>query len=365
MRFLLAVSVVSVFSVVSVASELRILTYNVAGVPVVHGRVKPRLERIAELVREGGYDVAAFQECWVRSCSDALRGAFSHAVRLREGVFGGDGLLLGSRWPARDFRRLNFALDAPDHRLLYGEADGLADKGVTAATLDTPAGPLKVFNTHLVAGYRGRDYAPERAPQLYELVRFVREYAGKDPYVLLGDLNFGPESEPYAATIALLGLRDACPGCEDTDRDGRIDHILLGPGMSAWTVRSAQVVFREPWRGAPLSDHFGFEAVLASPAPAGKGAFTLASAFGRPVGALELGPTPDRALLWVQGQLNAFIQQKASDVRLNAFIPVYGWIHSWWALRQIRRAQRLSDLLLEELAPARRKSARLPAGKRS
>ena len=195
------------------ATELRILTYNVAGIPFTHPRFRSRMRRITELLAVGGYDIVGIQECWVKECSDTLKGAFPNHVRPKEGVFGGDGLLLGSQYPIQDLQTFTFSLDAPDHRLLYGEADGLTDKGIVAVTVETPAGPLKIFNTHLIAGYPGRDYIPERSGQLYELVRFIREYAGDDPYLLMGDMNFSPKMPAYAWLHALLGVRDACPTC--------------------------------------------------------------------------------------------------------------------------------------------------------
>lgn len=333
------------------AAEIKVLTYNVAAIHFVHGKVGPRMARIAEKIKSDGYDVAAIQECWVKSCSDNLKQAFPHSVRLKEGITGGDGLLLGSRYPVRGAKTVSYSLDAPDHRILYGEGDGLSEKGVMAVTLDTPAGPLKVFNTHLIAGYKGRDYKPERAAQVYELIRFIREYAGKDPYILMGDMNFSPQTPHYGALVALLDLRDACPDCEDTDREGRIDHIFLSPAMSKWNVKRNAVSFKETLDEGgkvPLSDHFGFVVVLESPAPAAKPVYTL-SMVGNPIHVLDIRLSKERALLFISDSLNAFTQGKSADIRLNLLIPLYGWLHAKWGLAQIDSASALSAAVRQDL----------------
>ena len=48
------------------AVELRVLTYNVAGIPFTHPRFRPRIRRITELLAVGAYDIVGIQECWVK-----------------------------------------------------------------------------------------------------------------------------------------------------------------------------------------------------------------------------------------------------------------------------------------------------------
>lgn len=336
----------------SFAFELKLITYNVAGIPLLHGRVAARTARIAELLRRDGYDLAAFQECWYADCVRNLSAPFPHVLRLRDGILGGDGLLLASRYPIAEKELFSYSLNAPLHRFLYGEADGVARKGVIVATLSTPEGPLLVFDTHLLAGYRGRSYVPERVGQIYELACFLRAYAKGRPYLLLGDLNLDPGSEEYAILTALLDLRDACPECSATTGGGRIDHIFLSPAMSRWTVERAALAMTESLDAAgriPLSDHRALTAVLRSPAR-GKPVFTL-TALGPGQGRVwELGGlSRPRALLGVVAGLNRFISQAAHAARLNLPIPFYGWSHARWALRQIAAARRIQSQALTEL----------------
>lgn len=329
------------------AGDIKLLTYNVAAIPVVHGRVRHRMLKIAKILEEKKYAVAAFQECWVQECSTLLRAPFASAVRYVDGILGGDGLLLGTALPVIDTKHITFSINAPMHRFLYGEADGIASKGVVAATLQTEHGPLKVFNTHFIAGYRGRDYVPERAAQVYELASFIREYAGGDPYVLLGDLNLTPASPEYAMLTGLLDLRDTCAGCLGSDMarpDRRIDHIFVSSEMAGWTVSYSGITFDEP-----LSDHKAVEIVLRSPA---KGAATPR----RPEAAL----TRSRALLAVINSMDQFITETARSIRLNMAIPFYGWSHARWGNRQIRSAGRIQSRALAELQnlERRRKSGK-------
>jgi endonuclease/exonuclease/phosphatase family metal-dependent hydrolase len=354
-----AVVLISAFSLSNSAFgfELKVLTFNLATIPFLQPRATARTARVAELIRRDGYDVAGFQECWYSNCVANLAAAFPNTVRLRDGIVGGDGLLIGSRLPILDREIFTYSINAPLHRFIYGEADGIASKGVIVATLKTPEGPLIVFDTHLLAGYPGRNYVPERVGQLYELACFIRAYAEDRPYLLFGDLNLNPKSAEYPILVGLLGLRDACPDCSATDQNGRIDHIFLGPSMAGWTVTRGAVVMTETLDAAgriPLSDHKALTAVLRSPAH-GKGNFTLTSLTPGQGRVLNIGLDRRRALLGVITGLERFISDTDHSLNINLIIPFYGWSHARWALRQIAAARRIQALALNELTELTKK----------
>lgn len=334
-------------------TPIRFLTYNVAGIPITHGRVAARTRKMAAILERRFYDIAAFQECWFHQCAQTLGRRFMNRVRAMDGILGGDGLLLGTRFPVLETSSITYSLNAPLHRLLYGEADGFAAKGAIAAKLQTPDGPLKVFDTHLIAGYPYRDYVPERISQVYELSRFVRRYAGRQPYAILGDMNFSPDSTEYKLLVSLLGLRDACPRCAPTDADGLIDHILLSPSLARWTVAATTVTFNGTLDAAgkiPLSDHKALAIELLPPRP------------GAPAARVPPPPmTRRQALLAVVEGLDGFIQQTARALRENLLIPFYGWSHAHWALAQIEAAWRIQNQALADIASENAALARKPA----
>lgn len=333
------------------AFELRVLTFNVAGIPVEHGRVPQRSKKIAELIRRDGYDLAGFQECWYHDTAETLGAPFPNTLRYMDGILGGNGLLIATRYPIVGRDIFTYSINAPLHRSIYGEADGIASKGVIVATLKTPEGPLHVFDTHLIAGYPGRNYVPERVGQLYELAAFIRAYAKNEPYILLGDLNLNPQSSEYAILTGLLGVRDACPQCTATDENGRIDHIFLSPAMGNWTVTLGAVVMQETLDAAgriPLSDHKALTAILRSP-ERGKPVYSLVSYTGAQAHSWDIGMTRRQALLAIIRNLDRFIQETDDATSINLWIPFYGWSHAKWALRQIDAAQRIEAQALEEL----------------
>ena len=140
--------------------------------------------------------------------------------------------------------------------------------------VDTPAGPVALFNTHL--SWKA-DEGATRMGQMAELIAFVKEKAQGAPAVILGDLNTAPD------TAAVLLLRDAerwidtyaavnpksagltwdyrNPYAEkerDKMAERRIDYIwvtsLTGPFAK---IESSKVVFDRPEGDIWPSDHLG------------------------------------------------------------------------------------------------------------
>jgi len=125
--------------------------------------------------------------------------------------------------------------------------------------------PVRVYGTHF--DHHGEE-ARLRSAQL------IAEHAeGGPPTVVMGDLN-APEGSAPLKVLSDLGYRSAYSllhseseigtfnGFRDPRGGGRIDHILLGPGLE---VRASEILDDRP-KGRWPSDHYPVIAVVA-PSP--------------------------------------------------------------------------------------------------
>lgn len=165
-------------------------------------------------------------------------------------------------------------------------------RGVLYAELETEAGPMHVFCTHLSAalsinypGPAGSWEAEQRA-QIDAMLAYVAEKAGTEPAVILGDLNTGPALDGIAGELPanyavfsdsgweapFVSGTPACTFCGDNPLVGNpgdpkntvlIDHVLFKnrPGGSLSSSRVLDQDVTISVEGADtttkLSDHYG------------------------------------------------------------------------------------------------------------
>jgi hypothetical protein len=108
--------------------------------------------------------------------------------------------------------------------------DYYAGKGVGRVRVETPGGPVDVYNVHLIAPYLewGPDrFVAHRVAQAVELGRYIASESAFVPAVLVGDLNCYPDDATYRALLAAGGLCEAggdadplAPGLATTERNG-------------------------------------------------------------------------------------------------------------------------------------------------
>ena len=165
--------------------------------------------------------------------------------------------------------------------------DGLDElRLVVRADIETPAGPIEVFSTHL--NFR-LDQSHVRQEQVRELCAFVDETTQRRtfPPVVCGDFNADPDSDEIrmltgaaAVPVPKLVFVDAWraggsgPGmtwdnrnafaAADCEPDRRIDYVLVGYPRDAGRGQTvhAELVGVEPVGGVWPSDHFGLTADL-------------------------------------------------------------------------------------------------------
>lgn len=270
------------------ARELRVLSYNVHGLPswIAGDDPAARMPEIGRIV--AGYDVALLQESWVHH--DALRQAAGRPPEhLGSGPrsswlasFGdvcgrcGSGLaVLLPGLPADAVVAHEAGRFDTCSGWLSGGNDCWASKGwIWLRVRVAPGLELDLVDTHLDAG-DGPDDLAVRTLQLERLGSFVAAHSAGRALVLGGDLNLDYDDPVERALVedfaTKLGLRDsgARPRAAGA-RFERIDWILHRSGERvALELLAAEEAEELAPDGMPLSDHPGLRARFrVSPRPA-------------------------------------------------------------------------------------------------
>ena len=245
------------------SGELRVLTYNVAGLPdgisSAEGALLDRMPAIAALL--GEYDLVGVQEDFDATAHAALTEGTGHAAVTWFSAPVDDTRVYGAG--------LSQLLPAPvveEHPQHYsacngitdGSSDCLASKGFQATTMELGGVPIDLYNTHHEAGGGAEDNAA-RAVQVDELLGAVADRSAGRAVLLTGDFNLrpsDPEDVGLLETYDAAGLPRACDliGCAEPDH---IDHIRLRSGEALqlevldWS-RETRFVTEA---GVDLSDH--------------------------------------------------------------------------------------------------------------
>ena len=244
---------------------IRVVTFNAAGIPLVHRGIYRRTEEAGKALAALGADIVGLQETWRNVDAEAIeRGAgLPYKARVPRLYAFRTGLTILSRWPILTVEETAFSSVRPSLRHVT-EGEFMASKGFLRAVVATPWGELDVYAAHTLADYTEVQYHLLRLTELYELSETILDRSKGRPFVILGDLNSGRGDREYDAFLNLLGLSDACEAggqelCPDADHAPRIDHILLpGPVARGRKVLDAPIAGTE----LHLSDHPGFAADL-------------------------------------------------------------------------------------------------------
>lgn len=308
--------------------KLRVATLNVWALPAPFSRdLAARMGAIAESLPAYDLDVVGFQEVWLGSARDSLveagrRSGLVHAWS-RSGVLDGGGLLLLSRFPIRAERFESFRVRGRAEEISQGEF--FAGKGYLNVVLDTPAGRVRVLNTHLHARYSAPppdDYRTHRTAQIVQLAE-----GGLDtgpPLIVLGDFNFSEQDPEYRVLRGLMRLRDAAADLDRRDSTvlgtnpyragagGQRKDYVFGRDGAEHSVRPVRVerVFDEElsFGGRPgaFSDHAGVRVE-----------FEVAAASG------SASPPPDRSVVRLAADLlaqgKAAAQQRRGSQQASAW----------------------------------------------
>jgi endonuclease/exonuclease/phosphatase family metal-dependent hydrolase len=258
--------------------RIRVATLNAWGLPDLFAEdVAIRLREIGGRLPRLQLDAIAFQEVWTAEAQRLLvdfgaRAGLDHAWYGDPGLRG-SGLLVLSRHPIRSARFERY--------LLHGDpsvGDYYGGKGFAEVSLDTPAGPLTLVDTHLHARYTSsvsHQYRVHRVGQIVQLAASLASVRG--PILVGGDFNLEEGGDEYSVLLGLTRLRDAAAEggrreptvtrdnpyrTRSAKPDRRIDLLLARSGVETG-VRLQQVerVFDEPFdylgRALACSNHAG------------------------------------------------------------------------------------------------------------
>lgn len=243
--------------------ELRVLTYNVAGLPDgISSAGAPLLERmpqIAALLED--YDVVGLQEDFDTEGHAALVGEATHpasrwfdALAAEDRVYGA-GLSQLSRTEVVDYYEEHYD---QCNGVFDGSSDCLASKGFQVLTLSLGGEELDFYNTHHEAGGGDEDVAA-RSSQVDQVIAAVAARSSDRAVLYTGDFNLRPSDIEDVEPLARYdeaGLPRSCDllDCAESDH---IDQLRLrsSPTLEVWPIAwSRETVFVDG-DGADLSDH--------------------------------------------------------------------------------------------------------------
>jgi endonuclease/exonuclease/phosphatase family metal-dependent hydrolase len=262
--------------------ELKVLTYNIKGLPVLTNL--DRLKRIGEILAERRRlgdepDVVVLQEAFVRKAR-RVRDRAGYPYMIQGPTDGSlfanaSGLEVLSNHPIveRYQRRL--------HDCAFPEC--VVSKAIVGVTLGLPGVPypVDVFTTHLQADTRNDRV---RSNQIDDITVFLNRIRfGRVPAIFAGDFNFKPRHQSYHKFLREAPFADA--GFDCVVAAGSCEIVVDVHGRTDWTdvwkstndrqfyyqpvdgplrIEPIRVIrnFTEPVRGGErgsLSDHWGYE----------------------------------------------------------------------------------------------------------
>lgn len=211
---------------------VRVVSWNVWGVPYVTPDIDARLAAVADAVAPLQPDVLALQEVWEPEHGDMLRAELAEIGLVHAIHWIGDerqaGLFVASRWPIEEIAFERFRMGG--FPLVPWHVDYLADKGVALVRVHAPTRAFVLADTHLQAAYGAFEYTPIRLGQMLQLAAILDRV--EEPLVVAGDLNTTNDELGFRALVARAGLVDAAPGFG-------IDALLHRGGFTTLSHRRA------------------------------------------------------------------------------------------------------------------------------
>lgn len=245
--------------------RVKVLTYNIAGLPNGFSTAHPSANMKPIGKRLAAYDLVLLQE------------DFAYGRQLREGVtlqYQSPPFERGERWNFGDglsqFSSLPFsALERQPWRACHGIVDSYMDcltpKGYSFSQQTLATGvQVDVYNVHLDAGGGLADRAAREA-QVLQLIAAIAERSPASHAVLLaGDTNIRSGQRDLLERLEQqTGLVDVCSELHCADPQ-RIDRIFVRSSAALkWRPRKWGIDphFSDA-QGAPLSDHLAVSAEL-------------------------------------------------------------------------------------------------------
>lgn len=264
-------------------TAFRVISLNCWGVPLVAKDRVLRMQAIGDALASMNLDLIALQEIYLQSDREIIIEKLNQANRyyakyFQSGVMG-SGLFILSRHPILENNYWKFSLQGRPNDLI--RPDYYAKKGLAYVRIDSPAGIIDLYNTHLVAPYDeiGENvYFSHRVAQAYQIAQILNAISQKTPAILAGDLNCPPEELTYRLLLQNASLTDSYaeanpgdPGYTITEEipyikfhePERADYILFRSGGNLrMALMDSSLVLDQLPEGLDVkiqaySDHFG------------------------------------------------------------------------------------------------------------
>lgn len=237
---------------------LKLLSYNVAGLPQIISSVNPVANTIQISPHLNGYELVLVQEdfAYHPDLSSAAIHPYQSTPQTGVSTLVNDGLNRFSDSSFTDFSRSKWN---DFHGIFNSGSDGLSSKGFSVARHSLDNGVvIDVYNLHCDAG-RGSGDKNARQSQLNQLKLFVQSFSAGKAIIMAGDTNLkASDADDEAMLVAFM---------QDLGLTASARHLGITPDLiDRVMVRSSQTIKLEPiqWRkasefvnsnGDPLSDH--------------------------------------------------------------------------------------------------------------
>jgi len=267
---------------------LKVLSYNVHGLPSPLGKDNGRMEEIGKrlralIIQNQAPDVVLIQEGFRSSVEKLIKE--SGYPYVEKGPVGKDfgqqknldsGLYILSLHPIQAVHKIPFLSDSCTGWDCY------ASKGVLHVRIKVPGvpTPVDIMTTHMNSNKSSGSSQDKvdacKEKQINEAAEFTRQVTTTQfPVVFAGDFNLNPSRKHFdllnpklqmqnAGELCATGAAKNCQVPKETDPDTlwktKPDQHLFrsGNGMQI-RPRLAVKTFTEPFNDKPLSDHLGFE----------------------------------------------------------------------------------------------------------
>lgn len=248
------------------AGVLRVLTYNVAGLPEWISASKPSRNNLRASPLLNAYDLVFAQEDFAYHDDLVLRAR--HAYRLNPvdpvATLFGDGLCALSVYPLKHARRVRWVTCSG---YLSDASDCFGEKGFSVARAELSRGAsVHVYNLHADAGDSRADVEARRR-DFRQLASFIARYSNGNAVIVAGDTNLdvqndGADRATLDEFVSTSKLVDACDATRC--RNPGVDRILYR-GSKKLSLRATD--YYEDQRfvdadGRALSDHLAVAAYL-------------------------------------------------------------------------------------------------------
>ena len=183
--------VASAFSICATAAEpkeLKIISYNVAGLPV--GTDVPfNQAALGEMFNESGYDIIAVQEDFTfheMMVAGLSKSIYPYWTYHTGGVPGGDGLNIFSKYKLNNEERTTWRSLSG---VIEGGADELTPKGILYTCIELEDGIYLDFYTIHADAYGDAGSVEARSDNFRQLAEIIEKRGTKRPVIISGDFN--------------------------------------------------------------------------------------------------------------------------------------------------------------------------------